>query len=187
MSNVLLTNANYIKSATNISDNVNEKYLLPAIREAQEIGLKNILGEKLLNKVKDLIAAKEINKEENEIYKSLLDNCQYYLAYQTVSNLCYILSYKLDNMGLSRTADENVAYASADEVVSQSDYYERKADFFKLELQNFLVRNISKLPEVSENQCHTISANLYSADSGGLVLGGARGKGHYRKSGYIGK
>lgn len=176
MANVLLTNSNYIKSITNISDNVQDKYLFPTINEAQEINLKSVIGENLLNKLKDLVSGGSINDPENAVYKDLLQKCQFFIAYTVVSKLSVITSFKLDNAGIYRSNDENLYYASMEEVRNMQEYYEEKADFFKLELQNFCINNRTNLPELSECACRQIKANLYSAESCGIVLGGARGK-----------
>ena len=176
MANVLLTNATYIKSLTNISDNVSEKYMFPSINESQEIDLKHVIGEALLEKLKQLVVNQTINDPENEIYKQLLQNCQFFIAYSVIAKLTMTLSYKLDNCGTYRTADENLTYSSMRDVQTMEEYYQNKADFFKLEVQNFCINNCSKLPELTQNQIHSIKSNLYSAETSGLFLGGGRGK-----------
>ena len=45
MAEILLTSETFVKSVTNVSDNLAGKYILPSIREAQEQGLKSILGD----------------------------------------------------------------------------------------------------------------------------------------------
>lgn len=176
MQNVLLTSANFIKSITNISDNVSEKMLLPAIRESQEIGLQEIVGTCLLNKVKSLVEEGLINNEGYEAYKDLLEKAQYFLAYQTVSRLCVILSFKIENAGISRVRDELLDYCEYNDVMQLSDYYNNKADFYKKELQRFLLKNKVQFPELSECDCQAIKANLYSATSSQIFLGGRRGR-----------
>ena len=79
-------------------------------------------------------------------------------------------------MGLSRTKDENLDYAGIDEVNQIVDYYGNMRDEAKLELQNFLLNNSKAYKELDECACRAIEANLYSANSCGVVLGGARGK-----------
>lgn len=176
MANVLLTNSNYIKSLTNISDNVSDKYMFPTINEAQEINLKHILGTALLEKLKELVKDQTINDPENEVYKDLLLNCQFFIAYVVVSKLTVILSYKIDNVGTYRTADENMTYTSMKDVQAMEEYYQNKADFFKMELQKFCMEQRNKLPELSDNDIYAIKSNLYSAETCGIFLGNARGK-----------
>ena len=60
MAEILLTSEAFVKSVTNVSDNLAGKYILPSIREAQEQGLKGILGDPLLAKVKDLMKTNQL-------------------------------------------------------------------------------------------------------------------------------
>ena len=176
MAEVLLSSEAYVKSVTNISDNVAGKYILTSLREAQEVRLKSILGDCLLEKLKDLVRSEEIDKEENARYKNLIDKCQYYLAYMTIVELVYKVSYKIGNAGVVKTADENLQVASFEEIVAQKEFYQGKADFYCMGLQNYILENKSLYPEVDECTCRRIHSNLHSAASCGFFLGGARGK-----------
>ena len=176
MAEVLLSSETFVKSVTNISDNVAGKYILASLREAQEVNLKSILGDKLLEKLKALVASGEIEAHENICYKYLIGKCQYYLAYMTIVELVFKLSYKIGNAGVVKTADENLQVASYDELASQKEYYQGKADYFCMELQNYILDNRAAFPEVNDNNCHKIQSNLYSAATCGIFLGGARGK-----------
>ena len=42
MAEILLSSEAFVKTVTSISDNLSGKYILPSLREAQEIGLKRI-------------------------------------------------------------------------------------------------------------------------------------------------
>ena len=106
ITDTLLTSPDFIKSMTNISDNLNGKVMQSAIREAQEDELKEIIGSVMLKKLKKLIADDEIDLPENIHYLELLDECQYFLAYEVISKLCIITSYKIDNAGVVKTNDE---------------------------------------------------------------------------------
>lgn len=176
MAEVLLSSEAFVKSETNISDNVAGKYILTSLREAQEVRLKSILGDCLLDKLKDLVRSEEIDKEENARYKNLIDKCQYYLAYMTIVELIFKVSYKIGNAGLVKTTDENLQVASLDEIITQKDFYQGKADFYCMELQNYILENRSLFPEVDECTCRRIHSNLYSAASCGFFVGGVRGK-----------
>ena len=56
------------------------------------------------------------------------------------------------------------------------DYYISKADFFCIEVQNYLLNNRTLFPELTEGDIHRIHSCLYSAASCGLWLGGPRGR-----------
>ena len=57
MQETFITSADFVKAATDISDNIAGKYLIPAIREAQEIYLRPIIGGRLLDALKDVVAS----------------------------------------------------------------------------------------------------------------------------------
>ena len=176
MAEIILTSEKFVKSVTSVSDNIAGKYILPSLREAQEQGLKGILGDALLAKLKGLVANKEIDLESNAAYKILLDRCQYYLAYAAIVEVTNKVSYKIGNFGVAKSSDENLQVASQDEIGKMQYYYQSKADAHCLDLQNFLLQNRSDYPELTENCCHNIESNLHSAASCGIFLGGARGK-----------
>ena len=176
MAEIILTSEKFVKSVTSVSDNIAGKYILPSLREAQEQGLKGILGDALLAKLKDLVATKQIDEESNAAYKILLDRCQYYLAYAAIVEVTNKVSYKIGNFGVAKSADENLQVASQDEIGKMQYYYQSKADAHCLDLQNFLLQNRTDYPELTENCCHTIESNLHSAASCGIFLGGSRGK-----------
>lgn len=176
MAEILLSSEAFVKSVTSASDNLSGKYILPSLREAQEIGLRGILGDNLLSKLKELLKSNQIDIEVNAAYKSLLDRCQYYLAYTTIVEVTNKVSYKIGNFGVAKSNDENLQVATQDEIGKMQFYYQSKADACCLDLQNFLLEHRADYPELTENCCHKIKSNLHSAASCGIFLGGARGK-----------
>ena len=185
---VLLTNENYVRSVTNIDNNMQSKFLLSAMRESQEVGLQEIIGTRMLKKLKVLISTNTVNLPANSAYKGLLDECQMYLAYKTIVQLCLISSVKISNGGLQQTSDENLTVLSVDDVWNVRDQYQAKADFFASRLQAYILENKKQRPEISQAKCNEIQAELHSAASTSLWLGGARGKIRSdRALNYIGK
>lgn len=176
MAEILLSSEAFVKSVTSASDNLSGKYILPSLREAQEIGLRGILGDDLLAKLKDLIRNNTLETESGGVYKTLVDHCQYYLAYKTIVEVTNKVSYKIGNFGVTKTQDENLQVASQDEIAKMQYYYQSKADACCLDLQNFLLEHRKDYPELTENSCHKIESNLHSAASCGIFLGGARGR-----------
>lgn len=174
MAEVLLTNEEFIKDVTSISDNVAGKYILPAIREAQHTGLRSILGTALYNRLLELVGDDSINAHPE--YKELLDNAQYYLAYMTVVGLTWNVSFKIANKGVVRTTDERVESVSVADIEKVALMYQSKADSYAADLQRFLLENRGNYPELTDNKCNDIRANLRSSASCGVWLGTARGK-----------
>lgn len=176
MAEILLTSESFVKSVTNVSDNLAGKYILPSIREAQEQGLKGILGDCLLSRLKDLIRAGEMDSLENTYYKQLVEHCQYYLSYMAIVEVTNKVSFKIGNFGVAKSQDENLQVATYDEITKMQYYYQSKADAHCIDLQKWILDNRSSFPELSSCQCDRIKSNLHSAATCGVFLGGARGK-----------
>ncbi len=180
MAEILLTSETFVKSVTSISDNVAGKYMRPSMREAQESGLRGILGDCLFDKLKALAAkgddGRAIDLPENAAYKDLLDRAQYYLAYQTVVELIPKVSNKIGNFGVAKSNDENLTVLPLEEQGKQQYYYQAKADGHCRRLQRWILQNKASFPELRACDCAAMQANLRSAASCGMWLGGARGK-----------
>lgn len=185
---IFLTNENYVRNLMNIDNNVQSKFLLAAIREAQEMGLQSIIGTAMLDQLKDLIGSGLINDDSNRKYKLLVDTCQLYLAYQATANLCLITNVKISNGGLQQTSDENLTVLDVNDGFTVETHYQNKADFFARRLQKFILAHIKDYPEIDACICSQMHANLGYAATTNLFLGGYRGR--IRKNnclGYIGK
>ena len=172
MAEVLLCSETFVKSVSSISDNVAGKYIQPSIREAQEICLKSIVGSCLLEHLKNLFAGGQLADQ----YKELVDRAQYFIAYTAIVELTMKVSFKVGNFGVSRSTDENLSGASFDEIGKLQYYYQTKADYCKLELQQWLLDNRALFPEMKDCDCKRMESNLYSAATCGLWLGGPRAK-----------
>ena len=181
MAEVLLISEKFIKENCEISNNVSGKFLQSAIKEAQDLKLTPILGDALVAKLKNLVGTYTINNPENAAYKTLLDNyVQRFLMWTVKVDIAHTTSYKLSNFGVTKTTDENVQVASQEEIIADQDYSQAKADAYCNYMQNYLLDNRKLYPELSQNRLHQMKANLYSAASCGVFLGGARGKKIYR-------
>ena len=176
MNDILLVSEAFVRDVLTINENVSGKILLPAIREAQEFGLRPILGQALLDKIKTLIDADAIGVAGNESYRAVVEHCSYFLAYQSAAELGKKLTYKFGNFGVAKANDENLQVASWEEISKMEDYYQGKADAYALDLQNWLLDNVTDLPELTFSQRNKMRSNLYSAASCGIWLGGPRGK-----------
>lgn len=176
MAEILLSSEAFVKSVTSVSDNLSGKYILPSLREAQEVGLKSILGDSLFAKLKTLVKENKLEDAANSQYKNLIDRCQYYLAYVTIVEVTNKTSFKIGNFGVTKSTDENLQVATQDEIAKMQYYYQTKADACCYDLQSWLIEHRTEFPELNGNDCRRIQSNLYSAASCGIFLGGARGK-----------
>lgn len=176
--NVLLVNANLIKSLTNISDNTADGYILPSIALAQDIDLESVIGTQLKEALQEIVYGNLINTDGYSNYKLLLDKyIQPFLTYTTICYLIPTVAHKIANAGILRTDDEKMTNVTTNEVDKVKSYYQHLADVYKNRLQRYLIAEYNTYPELMQwKSVASLRANLYSSASCGLNLGGARGK-----------
>lgn len=182
MAEILLSSETFVKSVTNISDNVAGKFILPALREAQEVKLRGIVGDCLLRSLKDLATpdpetgARPIDEPERAAYKDLVSRAQYFLAWSAVVEVLNTTSYKVGSFGVAKSNDENLQVVTQDEIAKQQFYYQSKADGCCRDLQRWILRNRQSFPELKDCDCAAMQSNLRSSATSGLWLGGVRGR-----------
>lgn len=177
--NVLLISEKTIKEQSTLSDNTFPKYMFPAIKEAQEMGLQMIVGECLYQKLLELVDTDEIEDSGNTAYKDLLDNyVQDYLVYEVLKNIVPNLNVKMANIGSVVTGDERIVNLSQGESDLLTQMFKNKADFYTKRLQQFLLNNRAAYPEIDECSCgcYTIKPNLHSMERANIFLGGKVGR-----------
>ena len=136
---VLLISEDTIKSVTNMSDNMQGDYLLPAIQLAQDIDLEETIGTPLLEKIQELVLNNTIINADNYAYKTLLDKyIQPFLCYATIAHITVPVAFKIANAGILRTEDEKMYNVSANEVDRVKNHYQHIADTYKYRLQRYL-------------------------------------------------
>lgn len=175
MTNILLISEDYVKTNSGLNDNVWGSYLTPAIREAQDIKLQQILGTSLYKSLLEKVENGAIRNADFNPYKTLLDDyVQIYLMYQTISDLVPIIGVKLTNLGAVISNDEHVTNLSQSERDLVQTYYEQRAEFYGKRLQEFLKNNSKDYEELGE--CLDMKPTLNSVAESGLWLGGIRGR-----------
>ena len=169
MTNTLLISEKYVKTQSNIQDNVWGDFLTPAIREAQDIELQPIIGRPLYKKI-----LKEVEEKDVEArFKTLIEDwIQPYLLYQTIVSLIPIIGTKLGNIGTVISNDEHVQNLSSSERENLEYRYRYLADHYKSELQKYLLANKDLYPELTSTCLNNL--NLKSSNSLPLWTGGVR-------------
>lgn len=170
----LLVSPDFVRAHTAISDNVDGKYIKPAIRKAQDMQLRIIIGDTLTDRLIAMVADGTIG--EHEYYNALLVKAQYYLTALAAMEVIPKVAYKIGNFGVMRASDENLQAASSQEIDREIQRYQDEADQYCLMLENWILNNRAEFPELCEGDVHRIHSHLYTAASCGINLGGARGK-----------
>ena len=191
--NTMIITPDEVRTLSNISDNVNSKVLAAAIRTVQDDELMLIVGEPLLDKLKDVKenGGSEITPDQKapagrSIYTEVIEKARMFIINKVIAELIVMINYKIDNAGLIQTADDNIECLGIDDTLTLKGYYDSRADHYAHLLQNFLIENLSRIPELTQPQVYKIHATLHSAGNPSVFLGGARGRGLAPKYNHIG-
>lgn len=176
MKQVLLISEDKIKTLSNLDSNVFGKWLMPAIYQAQDVQLQQIIGSCLYETIISLIEENLIGEDAYAAYKSLLDNqIQDFLLYQTLVNIIPLINVNMANMGSVVSNDEHIQLLSQGNVDLVRGYYQGIADVYQKRLQDYLLENCIYFPELNPCSCNGIKPNLKSnTNTCGIWLGGIR-------------
>ena len=176
MAEVLLISETFLKEVLSISENVAGQYIRPSIREAQDIALRNILGDALVAELKRLIASGEIDLPEKAVYKALANTERYFLAYTACVGIAQRVAFKIANAGVVKTPDEKVQNADQPDMAKVQFFYQSKADSCAYDLERWVLARRGAFPELMDGDCDRMRSHLRTAASCGIWLGGPRGK-----------
>lgn len=183
---VMLVSPDEVKSATYINYNVDDGVIGASIREGQEIHLQEIIGSNLLYRLQELVYAEikgqldGINAEENEIYKTLLDEyVEPYLVNKVQALICVPISFKVRNLGVVKNGDTNTNAPTLQEVMAVQKRYNSMAARYATYLSKFLCIHKDELPELTEGAscgCGNFVPPMIGKTfvESGLVLGSTR-------------
>lgn len=174
MQNILLISEDYVKTNSELTDNMYGKYLLPAIRTSQELYLAPVLGKTLYDTIIDVVSDGSIIDPENANFKELLDEyIQPFLLERVLADLIPIVSAKVANLGTVHSKDEYVENLSVADAEKLQHFHIIKADAYLKRMQEYLLANSDLFP-IDSCACNSMRSNLDSAASTGLWLGGYR-------------
>lgn len=176
MNKILLVSEDFVKTNSALNDNLWGKFLLPAIREAQDINLQIYLGECLYKTILGMVADDSIAASANESYKALLDDyVQPYLLYQVQANIIPTINVKLGNIGSVVSNDEHIATLSQGNIDLVQRDFQLKADFYAQRMLNFILNHSNEF-NLDECACKELNAHLDSSASTTIWLGGLYGQ-----------
>lgn len=132
-------------------DNVDAAaYIRPALMTAQDIHLREVLGDKLLNEV---MARVKANRLEG-YYKELVDEyCIPFLEFQTAADMVVPSTFKQRNAGVVQTYDSNLNTMSVSDVKYMEQFYLNKVGFYQNRLVKYLNQNKTHFPEYNVCGC----------------------------------
>ena len=146
---IYLVSPDDVKAASNINYNVDDGDTASAIRTAQNIYLRDIIGDHLLESLQEMVSAGTINDNSNAAYLELLDNyVSEFLTYKACVEICVPISLKIRNIGISQDYDSNIQASQLSNIAELANYYETQACDKANRMIDFLVANRSAFPEL---------------------------------------
>ena len=155
-----------------LNDNIASELILPSIQTAQDIYLRQTLGDSLLDKICSLVRDNELE----EPYKTLLDEyIIIYLEYLAMAELCVPSTFKLGNIGVAQAYDANVNTQTIQNCKYLESYYKQKSAFYENRLTTFIQQHYNLYPEYNTVSDVTVSSESSTLQCG-IYLGGTSKK-----------
>lgn len=131
ITNVLLCSPETIKSNNMLDCNVDDSMVSSVIYTAQNVYLRDIIGDKLLYKLQELVYNSinnlddNINSPENINFKAFLDiYLKDVITYKVLSDLVVLNTLKIKNAGVVQLSDTNISTVSLNDLKYLKDYFD---------------------------------------------------------------
>lgn len=141
---IYLISTPILKAKSYVNKNVEDGMILPSIKTAQDVYLRDVIGDKLLTKLCQLVEAKAVPTAYEKILKNYVQD---YLCYRTMSELQVPLWTKIRAQGIVNTQGTNYNPVSKSDLDYNRNYYANLADEVAMRLVGFLDENSKDYPE----------------------------------------
>ena len=149
-----LIDTDSVKAASLVNYNVEDEAVGYAIRESQDVYLREILGNALLEKCVELASSGTIDEEGYEAYGELVDKYIYqYLVAKSQEQILIPISFKIRNIGVSQDSDTNVTSQQLQTVIDLQNYWKTISIDRGNRLKCFLRENRDSFPELETGSC----------------------------------
>lgn len=149
-----LIDTDSVKAASLVNYNCGDEEVGYAIREAQDVYLREILGNALLEKCVELASGDTLDDEGNEAYQELIDKYIYrYLVAKSQEQILVPISFKIRNIGVSQDSDTNVTSQELKTVIDLQNYWKTISIDRGNRLKCFLKENRAAFPELETDSC----------------------------------
>ena len=144
--NTLLMSDEMIKERSALHGNIDPKLLYPDIKVAQDMYILPVLGTALYDKLQAAVNAGDWTGLTN--YKNLMD--RYIvdaLMYYTLAELPMTLGFQFYNRGIIRKTGEDTETPDMSDLISISNGYRNKAEWYAKRLKLYLQASLSQSPQ----------------------------------------
>lgn len=151
---ILLIGVPFLKDTTYINKNVEDKTIQGAIKTAQDVWLREVIGEELLTKLCQLVA----DNAMTGIYKQFVElHVRNFLQYRTMAELQIPITNKLREQGVINTQGTEYQPITKNEIDYNRQYYINLAGQVQLNMVKWLDENIKSIPEWKNAACRDVN------------------------------
>lgn len=155
-----------------LNANLDAEYINPAIYEAEDVYLREILGDALYNVLVNKINGNTLTGKYQTLVNSYIKP---YLTYKVQSILVVPINYKMRNAGVINQYDQGFSTTTVKDTAYLAEHYDGRAEFYANRLTTYLKQNANDFPEYGYSSSNvtnpTDSQNVTT-----LYLGGTRKK-----------
>lgn len=146
MNQYLLISPVTLKNEFLLDQNLDEGYITPLIKKAQDLIIKPLLGKILYDEIIEQFANDSLTEKNNTLIEEYV---QPIIGWYCASEVVYAVAYKLKNEGLT---DGNTDRFN--ELVKISSHYRNDSDAYQQILKLYVSQNsISIVPEKNTSRC----------------------------------
>lgn len=159
-----------LKQNNVINANVDSEYIEPALKEAQAIFLKELIGDALYTVIENKINGNTLTGK----YQTLVnDYIKPYLEMRMLSSLVVPISMKIRNAGVIQQFDQGFNSSNVKDVAYLADYYNGRVEFYENRMTEYLKKNVNDIPEYAYSS-QNITNPSQTHTAGTIYLGGNR-------------
>lgn len=175
---VMLISPDVIKASGDLNINVDDEVIGASIRASQNIYLRDVIGDKMLDKLQELVyrairgEGDNIEEPQNSHYKVFLDEyMKEALTYKVLSEICVRIALKIRNAGVVQLSDTNVNPVTLSDIKYLRGQYETYYCDKLNRLTAFLRDNKKAFPEMDSVGCDDTPKSNAKYGNTGLWLG----------------
>lgn len=133
----------YLKENTPIDDNTDSKLLKMAMREAQDIYIRDLIGSGIYDELCDQINADTVTADNETLLKHYIQPAlKYYVLYNSAQSM----SFQLVNKGIVTRNSEFQSPADINAITSLMNAWKDRGEYYSERLTNYLIQNSSLYP-----------------------------------------
>jgi len=143
MATGLFISASFIKANTNIDGNVDDKYIVNTIADAQKMHIRPIIGTALFDSISaQIIAGTTTSLNQGLLNNYIQDALKYWVLYEGVD----VFHYKITNKAVMEKSSDNSQPVQTIDIIRIKDSFRDKAQFFSKQCSLYLLANIPLFP-----------------------------------------